>query len=61
MTEVLVLQCDLENTYCHVFDIHVSLSLQLSNYLPVEPLKLQVRRRRDQREEKGEHMLMIRD
>lgn len=33
-----------KNTYCHVFDIHVSLSLQLGNYLPVEPLKLQVRR-----------------
>lgn len=29
---------DIQTTYCHVFHIHVSLSLQLSYYLPVEPL-----------------------
>ncbi len=40
-------------THCHVFDIHLSLSLQLSYYLPVEPLELQVRKRRDQRQERG--------
>lgn len=40
-------------THCHVFDIHVSLLLQLGYYLPVEPLKLQVRRRRNKREERG--------
>lgn len=43
-----------ETTHCHVFDIHVSLSLQLSYHLPVEPLQLQGRkRRRDKREERG--------
>lgn len=28
----------IQTTYCHVFHIHVSLSLQLGYYLPVEPL-----------------------
>lgn len=28
----------IQTTYCHVFYIHVSLSLQLGYYLPVEPL-----------------------
>lgn len=46
-----------KTTHCHVFDIHVSLSLQLSYYVSVEPLKLQVKRRRkDKREERiGRH------
>lgn len=46
-----------KTTHCHVFDIHVSLSLQLSYYVSVEPLKLQVKRRRkDNREERiGRH------
>lgn len=53
-----------KNTYCHVFDVHVSLSLQLGNYLPVEPLKLQERRsgREGGRGSKRqEHMQMIRE
>lgn len=39
-------------THCHVFDIHVSLPLQLSYYLPVEPLKLQVGGRDETKERK---------
>lgn len=31
----------IETTHCHVLDVHVSLSLQLGYYLPVEPLELQ--------------------
>lgn len=55
-----------KNTYCHVFDIHFSLSLQLGNYLPVEPLKLQVWREGEEAsgnkgDENGEHMQMIRE
>lgn len=52
-----------KNTYCHVFDIHVSLSLQLGNYLPVEPLKLQERSGRvwEGGSKRQEHTQMIRE
>lgn len=47
---------NIEITHCHVFDIHVSLPLQLSYYLPVEPLKLQVGGRDETKERK--HLLL---
>lgn len=48
-----------KTTHCHVFDIHVSLPLQLGYYLPVEPLKLQVRRSREQREREEGTLVII--
>lgn len=43
-------------THCHVFHIHVGLSLQLGYDLPVEPLKLQ----EEKREGKEEGLLAVR-